>query len=128
MRISMRISRKNWEASKEKWEKIIEKLKQEVPFDCPDGWDEVHVFNNCGYCDEFDCDDCLLNKKVCEADATRSRMAFWRFTRAVTKKAPTGSRYFYVPRKNPDFTKALEYANKIYNAILADEPNVYEEE
>jgi hypothetical protein len=68
----MKISRKNWEKSKEKWggKLILQKMRDKVPFDDETGWNDLVIqsASNCGYCVErknqaISCFDCSLDSE-----------------------------------------------------------------
>jgi hypothetical protein len=119
----MKISRKNWEASKEKWgddSPIAKKIKNRKGFYNHKGWDNVNVSGWCGYCkDAFpDCaSKCNLFPKICGEDDSLFEQFLECFLNEWDNIKPS-----------PAFARAEKLRKRIYKAILADEPNVYEEE
>ena len=111
----MKISRNNWNMSIEKWggKIILKKLKNKVPFDNEAGWNALRIRTKCGYCYEIDeqnldCDDCIL---ISKGDYFCNKH-YIEFLKAM--------------RKN-NFAKAEWHRVRLYNQILRNEPNVYEE-
>jgi hypothetical protein len=112
----MKISRKNWESSKEKWELILKNIRNRNKLRVNDRgryvFYDVAPVELCGYCAEHsnvspNCTGCPLDQKnLCGA-------AFFRCLGAL---------------EHSDYSTALKHAKKIYQAILDDEVNVYEEE
>jgi hypothetical protein len=114
-----------WEESKKKWEAIIRRLKNKVLFDVSVGWDCLSIVKKCGYCWENPyCILCNLYPQICKDIHEGSRSSFWRLMRCMVRYDRTGIGRV---KKNPDFKKALEYAQQIYNAILEDKKNTYQE-
>jgi predicted metalloprotease len=108
---TMKISRKNWESSKEKWELILKNIRNrnKIYRERDICFFNVRVEGNCGYCAEFspNCTGCPLDQKnLCGA-------TFFLCLGAL---------------RASDYSTALKHAKKIYKAILDDEVNVYEEE
>jgi hypothetical protein len=108
----MKISRENWESSKEKWEKVLKNIRNRNKLRVNDRgryvFYDVAPVELCGYCAEHsnDCRNCPLYPRTCAA--------IFDDCVAALEKA--------------DYSTALKHAKKIYQAILDDEVNVYEEE
>jgi len=111
------IPREYWEPTKEKWEKIKEKVKNGEKFVNSYGFEDLTVMARCGYCYYFSpgCfkrligSSCsLYNKRVCCSEYKRS-FVFYQFVDEMQKD-------------KPDFEVALEFAQKILDAINEDTP------
>jgi hypothetical protein len=114
----MKISRKNWESSKEKWAKILKNIRNrnKIRFD---SWNypcfyDVEINVPCGYCSEFwtRCPLCSLNKKSLCSGLKRTTTPFYACL---------------VSLRNSNYSTALKHAKKIYKAIMEDEVNVYKD-
>lgn len=110
----MKISRKNHNDAKEKWggKIILHKMKNKIPFDTFFGWKDLSMrdTDNCGYCQETGktCKNCsLISDEGCNKD-------YYGFVRAMSLKPP-------------NFKKAEKHRKKLFNKIMTDEPNVYDE-
>lgn len=126
-----KISKENWELSRDKHIEIKKRLEEGRPFDDRWGWHDLIVNHNCGYCVEFSCHCCNLHdRNICSDDSYRSRRPFWQLMKVmctvrfdIVVGGYTVSTF--TPKKNPDFKKALIYQEKILTAIMADENNTY---
>ena len=121
----MKISRKNWETSKEKWadnSPIAQNIKDKKLFNCVDGWENARVRTGCGYCWEVfcRCQYCNLYPKTCAPFLNDNNNLFGRFVWCFITRD-------YTVKSRPAFARAEKLRKRIYKAILADEPNVYEE-
>jgi hypothetical protein len=118
-----KISRKNHTASLKKWggKLILQKMRDKVPFDNSIGWDDLPIARGCGHCNEvrkqnhgrLNCSTCSLKHKVKD----HCNELVLSFTDAM-----------YYDDDAPNFSKAEWHRVRLYNKILADEVNVYEEE
>jgi hypothetical protein len=107
------ISRKNWEASKKSYEALIEGLKRKTK-NARTRAMEKYRFEDCGYCLEHHSGYCGLTTDCLfgEYSTCAEEYGGWRTMKAAY-------------RAN-DIKTALLIAERIYQAILDDEVNVYE--
>ncbi|MFC1756551.1 hypothetical protein ACFLZC_00095 [Patescibacteria group bacterium] len=126
----LKISRKGWESSLDKWQKIREKTAQRIRFINDDGFDGLEVADPCAYCHEFikrdikqgvyssenRCTKCPMNKK--QNDGVQVCGLFRRFN----KNSLFWQYVVEMQKHKPDFERALEIVDKIISAIEADKP------
>ncbi len=114
------IDKENWQSSYDKWIEIIEKTKVRETFLNQDGFRDLEVVRECGYC-EYDsekgdnsCSECLLfSQELCSMSGNiYPEYTFWKYV--VTMKKG----------EKVDFAKASLYAKKILSAIKEDGRNM----
>ena len=105
-----------WCRSKEKWEEVVRRVKNKQLFDVDFlGWYDLLVVAECGYCEEFvdnpeshvsPCRHCsLFNDNYCSC--YKNSNVFWGFVGRMRRR---------------DFCDALEFAQKMLDRIMQDDP------
>ena len=77
----------NWKNSKDKWVKILSRVRDKKPWDDRDGWVDLKVVEKCGFCDEYFhcCEICPLLPTFCGDSFNLSKKRgenlsiFWEF-------------------------------------------------
>lgn len=115
-----KISRKKWESSYKKWQKIVRKTERRERFGGPQGFFDLLVIKECGYCDEYvsmdymnSCYPCpLFKKKVCCGSYYDGKNTlFWKYVKEMQKMSI-----------DINWNKVLSLAIKIKDAIKKDKP------
>jgi hypothetical protein len=75
------ISKENWESSRDKIKGIVKKVEDKIKFDDSNGWYDLSVVCQCGYCKEFSgCTNCALKKRNLCYELKRTKASiFWQF-------------------------------------------------
>ena len=115
--------------SVEKWEKIGQKIDQEIPFDQWRGWYDLPVIVSCGYCDEWglcdesrSCLNCFLFKKQVCSFHRRSYITFWQFIDEMVSVFSWRRDRLLKTAEEINWEKAKKLQQKILEAILEDAP------
>jgi hypothetical protein len=98
-----------WLKSKEKWENIKKRINKKI---------DTGTKGSCSFCEEYmwidcDCEECpLFQKEICAQDGDKyPNVLFWQLQTILSR-----------PYKKIAWTKSARLANKIYEAILEEEP------
>ncbi len=109
----IKIRQRSWKSSWQKWVKIVKRVSKKEYFKNDQGFSGLKVVVACGYCslleEEERCEGCSLDeKRICSYSGDiHPRRPFWAFV-------------FEMRKDEPDFTKALEKAQKVLAAIEDD--------
>jgi hypothetical protein len=106
-----KISKENWQLSVDKWEGIVDNIKNNIY--CND-----KLLTKCGYCREFhikkegrpDCDKCTLKQRKLCYFRPRSSLAFWELDENT----------YWDDVAKEKKGKNIELSTRILTAILAD--------
>ncbi|MFC1756567.1 hypothetical protein ACFLZC_00175 [Patescibacteria group bacterium] len=118
-----KISRENWESSRDKWVKIVEKTKNRERFVHQHGFPYLRASGKCGYCfNVFSyCKSCHLNKTKVGIRSICGDV-YWGVPKTIFWKYVNEMRKSIEDPNSVNWDTATKWAQQILDAILADEP------